>query len=114
MGMLDASALVLAPLQESDLEEVCAIERDSFSTPWARTLFEEELRRPGLCFWLALVQRAAPLGEKLAAYGGFWKAVDEAHFTNVAVRRDWRRRGVGRRLVRALLQRASPPGSHLG
>jgi ribosomal-protein-alanine N-acetyltransferase len=42
----------------------------------------------------------------VAANGGFWKAVDEAHFTNVAVHPAWRRSGLGRRLLRALLDKA--------
>ena len=103
---MDAEALELGPMRESDLAEVCAIELDSFSTPWSRALFEEELRRPQICHWLALRDASAPEGGRVAGYGGFWKAVDEAHFTNVAVRRTWRRQGLGRRLLRALLAEA--------
>lgn len=102
----DPDALDLGPLLPADLDEVCAIERASFSTPWSRALFEEELRRPGLCFWLALRDPGGPQGGRLAAYGGFWKAVDEAHFTNVAVHPARRRQGLGRRLLRALLAEA--------
>jgi ribosomal-protein-alanine N-acetyltransferase len=106
MAGRDGAALELGPLRDADLEEVCAIERASFSTPWPRSLFEEELRRPGLCFWLALRDAAAPPGSQVAAYGGFWKAVDEAHFTNVAVHPAWRRSGLGRRLLRSLVEKA--------
>ncbi len=103
---MDAAGLVEAPLEEADLEEVCAIERASFGTPWSRGLFEEELRRPGTCVWRVLRVPGAPAGSRVAAYGGFWRAVDEAHFTNLATRPDWRRRGAGRRLLRLLLAEA--------
>jgi len=106
----EAPALELGPLAADDLAEVCAIEWESFSTPWARPLFEEELRRPGLCFWLVLRDLGAPPGSQVAAYGGFWKAVDEAHFTNVAVHPARRRLGVGRRLLTALLEKARAEG----
>ena len=107
---LDAGALEAGPLEASDLDEVCAIERASFPTPWTRPLFEEELRRPGLCFWRALREPGRPAGGRVVAYGGFWKAVDEAHFTNVAGSPDWRGRGAGRRLLRLLLQEARREG----
>jgi ribosomal-protein-alanine N-acetyltransferase len=100
----------LGRLGSEDLEEVCAIERESFSTPWTRPLFEEELKRPELCFWLAVRDAEAPGGGRVAAYGGFWKAVDEAHFTNIAVGARHRRRGLGRRLLRALLDLARAEG----
>jgi ribosomal-protein-alanine N-acetyltransferase len=99
---------VLRPLREADLEAVCAIETASFSTPWSRPLFAAELQRPEICHWLALEDPAVPGG--IAAYGGFWKAVDEAHFTNIAVHPQARRRGLGRRLLRALLDLAKERG----
>lgn len=103
---MEAGALELSGLSEADLDEVCAIERESFPTPWSRALFEEELKRPAICHWLAARDPGAPQGRRLAAYGGFWKAVDEAHFTNLAVRADWRRHGLARLLLRALLAEA--------
>lgn len=101
-----AEGLELGSLLESDLGEVCAIELESFATPWSRRLFEEELRRPELCFWSVLRDPQSDPGSRLAAYGGFWKAVDEAHFTNIAVHPTWRRLGLGRRLLRSLLETA--------
>ena len=96
----------LRPLLAGDLDQVCAIERDSFGTPWTKPLFEEELRRPDLCHWLVLVGQDG----SVAAYGGFWLAVDEAHFTNIAVRGDRRGQGLGRRLLLALLDKAKGLG----
>jgi ribosomal-protein-alanine N-acetyltransferase len=101
---------VQRPLEQGDLPEVVAIEQASFGTPWSAALFEEELRRPEICFWTALVDPQAPPGRQLLAYGGFWKAVDEAHFTNVAVRGDRRRLGLGRALLQAMLRKAKEQG----
>jgi ribosomal-protein-alanine N-acetyltransferase len=89
-------------LRAGDLEQVCAIERASFGTPWTRPLFEEELKRSELCHWLVLSDQDG----SVAAYGGFWKAVDEAHFTNLAVQAGRRGQGLGRRLLLALLDEA--------
>lgn len=106
MGETAPQGLTLRPLAAADLEQVCAIEQDWSGTPWSRGLFEEELRRPEICHWLVL----APGPDAVAAYGGFWKAVDEAHFTNIAVQAGWRRRGLGRLLLEALLERAKGLG----
>jgi ribosomal-protein-alanine N-acetyltransferase len=92
-------------LAPQHLEQVCAIERLCFTTPWTRPLFEEELKKPEICFWRALTD-----AEGVVAYGGFWKAVDEAHFTNIAVHPRAQRQGHGRRLLRALLDLAREQG----
>jgi [ribosomal protein S18]-alanine N-acetyltransferase len=105
-----SAALSLVPLEVRHLDEVCAIERLCFSPPWTRPLFEAELQRPQTCFWRALEDPQAPPGSQLLAYGGFWKAVDEAHFTNIAVHPRAQRQGHGRRLLRALLDLARAQG----
>lgn len=95
----------LRPLREEDLDQVCALERLCFGTPWTREHFVEELKKPETCFW-----RVLELEARVAAYGGFWRAVDEAHFTNVAVHPEHRRQGLGRSLLRALLDLAREQG----
>jgi ribosomal-protein-alanine N-acetyltransferase len=100
----------LRTLQAADLEQVCAIEREWSGTPWSRELFAAELARPETCQWLVLAPSEGPGQAAVAAYGGFWKAVDEAHFTNIAVAAAWRRRGLGLALLKALLGRAKALG----
>jgi ribosomal-protein-alanine N-acetyltransferase len=97
-------------LERADLPEVCAIEQASFPTPWSMQLFEEELKRPEICIWSAALDLQAAPGSQLLAYGGFWRIVDEAHITNVAVRQDCRRAGLGRAFLQALLGRAKGLG----
>jgi ribosomal-protein-alanine N-acetyltransferase len=125
VGQAAPETLSLRPLLPSDLDQVCAIERASFGTPWSKPLFEEELKRPDLCHWLVLAPsrpaegmagtlrgpQGGPSGQTLIlAYGGFWLAVDEAHFTNIAVHPDWRGQGLGRRLLKGLLDHACALG----
>jgi len=117
MGQAAPEGLSLRPLASGDLDQVCAIERASFGTPWSRPLFEEELKRPELCHWMVLAasrpaekmagtSAQAPAPELVVAYGGFWLAVDEAHFTNIAVLEGRRGQGLGRRLLLGLLDKA--------
>jgi ribosomal-protein-alanine N-acetyltransferase len=101
------TAPLLSSLAPQHLDQVCAIEALCFTTPWTRPLFEEELKKPEICFWRVLAD-----DDGVLAYGGFWKAVDEAHFTNIAVHPRAQRRGWGRRLLRALLELAKEQGCH--
>src|SRR5260221_10174357 len=98
----------LEALAEADLDEVVEIEKLCFPTPWSRALFAEELKATEICFWT----KACPSSgtPKVAGYMGFWKAVDEAHITNIAVRPEFRRQGLGRRLVEAVLSQAKALG----
>ena len=98
---------VFEPLGEDDLDEVVAIEKEWSATPWSRPLFSEELKQP-ICFWRKIRDTASPL--RVAGYMGFWKAVDEAHITNLAVREGYRGRGLGRAVVVQMLGLAKQEG----
>ncbi len=68
-----------AQMQPSDLEDVLAIERTSFATPWSRDMFYEEMKNRTR---RVVVFR---LEGKIIGYICFWVVLDEAHVLNVAV-----------------------------
>ena len=84
-----------------DLDAVQEIERRSFRTPWPAHAYRTELETNRLAQYL--VARA---GGRVVGYGGIWLMADEAHVTTFAVDPDWRRRGIGERLLLALLDLA--------
>ncbi len=45
----------LRPMKDSDLDQVSAIERSCFSTPWSRNTFRSLLRRSDTDLWVATV-----------------------------------------------------------
>lgn len=104
---MEEPEFAIEALTEADLDEVVEIEKLCFSTPWSRALFSEELNNE-ICHWFKI--RPSAGGQRVAAYMGFWKAVDEAHITNLAVRPDHRRKGLARRLVSHLLDEAKRLG----
>ena len=79
-------------MNTGDLDEILAIERESFQTPWTKRMFIDELRiRHAQC----LVVRAETDGEKrVAGYIIFWMVADEAHLHNLAVSKEFRRQGL--------------------
>jgi ribosomal-protein-alanine N-acetyltransferase len=98
--------LRIEPMTLEDLPEVHAIEHASFSTPWPDDAYRSELRTNRLASYL--VARA---DDAIIAFAGTWLLVDEAHIVTFAVHPDWRRRGVGERLLIALLDAALARGA---
>ena len=80
-----------------DVDEVLAIERESFLTPWSRFAFLSELLENERAVYLV-----ARCNGRVAGYVGMWRVADEGHITNLAVHPAFRRRGVGRTLLGAI------------
>lgn len=94
-------------LTVEDLQAVCEIERLSFPVPWSEESYRRELTdNPLSCFYGGFWQG------RLIAFGGFWKILDEAHITNVAVHPDYRGRGMGELLMRAVMLQTQQEGCH--
>ena len=55
--------------------------------------------------------RVIRVGGRVVGYAGIWLMVDEAHVTTFAVDPAWRRRGVGERLLIAVLDLAMERGA---
>ena len=86
-------------MTEAHLSDVAALERETFSEPWSREALQFLLTDGALGFVCVEDGRAV-------AYGGMVIAPFEGQVTNVAVRSDYRRRGLGRRLVEAMVAEA--------
>lgn len=93
--------LRVTPMTLADVPAVHRIERASFPLPWPDYAFRQEIQTNRLAHYL--VVRA---GERAVAYGGLWLMVDEAHITTFAVLPDWRRQGIGGRLMVELMRTA--------
>lgn len=91
-------------MQEGDLDQVAAIERDIFSEPWSRKGFADTYQKKENCYLVVSE------GGQILAYCGFWSVLDEADICNVAVRKDARRRG----LAEAMLKELPEEGRKLG
>ena len=83
----------------ADLEGILAIERVSFPSPWSEAMFAEELKNDWSHVW---VVEAGP-ARSIAAFSVFWVAADEIHLLNIAVSPLWRRRGLARQILGAIV-----------
>nr|WP_194434053.1 ribosomal protein S18-alanine N-acetyltransferase [Stenotrophomonas maltophilia] len=91
-------------LRESDLNAVMAIELRGYPFPWTRGIFIDCLRAgyPGL---------AMERDGLLVGYGVLSIAADEAHVLNICIDPLAQSRGLGRQLLRALVQLAADRGA---
>lgn len=100
-------------MEEKDVAQVVAIERQVFPTPWSEEAFLGEVRNNALAVYLVLVEENQGQ-DQVMAYGGLWKIFDEGHITNVAVAPEHQGKKLGRFLVHALIDWAwSNQLSHL-
>lgn len=123
----------IEPMRQKDIPEIVQIERESFSMTWPANSYRRELEQNRMARYIVLryepgpgeqpVERLRepkrpfpfsllPFGEReppddeppIVGYGGLWMMVDEAHVTSVAVRPDFRGRGLGELLMLALFE----------
>lgn len=96
--------MTIERLKEHHLEDLLEIESSSFSVPWSKQAFEDELKNP-LAHYLVAVDEMGVQG-----YLGMWKIVDEIHITNIAVASTARRKGIASRLLNEAIDCATKDG----
>lgn len=92
-------------MNPSDLKEIMTIESASFSYPWSARFFLQELRVPCARSLLAVVEG------KTVGYVVYWLLPSEVDIHNLAVHTVYRRRGIGRSLLLAVIDEARRRGS---
>ena len=95
-------SVAVTPMELADIPAVQAIEQASFSAPWPPNAYQSELQTNRLAHYLVI-----RVGAEIVGYAGLWLMVDEAHVTTFAIHPDWRRRGLGERLLLAVLDVAA-------
>ncbi len=85
-------------LRPDDVDDVLIVEKLSFTIPWSRNAFVEEVTNNKFARYII-----AKVNGKTVGYAGLWKVFEEGHITNVAVHPEYRRNGVGFMLVKSLI-----------
>jgi [ribosomal protein S18]-alanine N-acetyltransferase len=95
--------VVIRPMRVGDVVDVVAIERAAYQFPWSEGIFRDCLRVGYVC-------RVMTVARQVMAYGVMSIGAGEAHILNLCVSEAYRCRGVGKRLLRSLIERASAAG----
>jgi ribosomal-protein-alanine N-acetyltransferase len=98
-----APELVIRPMRPTDVADVVAIERASYQFPWSDGIFRDCLRVGYVC-------RVFTVNRRVMAYGVMSFGAGEAHILNLCVSDEYRGRGVGRRMLASLVDRATAAG----
>ena len=93
-------------LELRDLNAIEAIERDSYPTPWSRSMFAGELAKPSSISLGAF----DPETEELLGYLILSRYVDAWHVMNLAVAPKFRRRRIAASLLERLFELTSNEG----
>lgn len=83
-------------MNESHIEGIAELEKRCFSDPWSVNSVASELKNP-LSLWLIAMD-----GETLAGYVGSQSVLGWADMMNLAVAPEYRRQGIGEKLVMEL------------
>ena len=87
-------------VQVARLEQLC------FSAPWSENAVTGELTNPLSC-WLVAVE-----GEQVCGYVGSQAVLGEADMMNIAVDPIYRRKGIAKQLVEALIKELKATGNY--
>jgi ribosomal-protein-alanine N-acetyltransferase len=99
------TVMIVRRMNTLDIDGVLAVEQQSFTTPWSREGFVNEMNNE-LSYYLVMVEAG-----KIIGYAGMWLIVDEAHVTNVAILPTYRGKRLGEKLMSALLEHAKNRGA---
>jgi ribosomal-protein-alanine N-acetyltransferase len=114
------AGLTVRPALPNDLPAVTSIERASFSDPWSAASFRDLIARDGILFHVVETDDAptGEHGEERGERGGIiafvvvYVMAGEAEVANLAVSTLARRRGVGKLLMRHVLESLAKRGVH--
>jgi [ribosomal protein S18]-alanine N-acetyltransferase len=84
--------ILIREMQVSDIPDVLQIEYMSFTTPWSKNAFLNEINK------LYSLTKVAVLGNNIIGYICVNHIMDEGHILNLAVHPDFRRRSIATKL----------------
>ncbi|MFV0520504.1 MAG: tRNA (adenosine(37)-N6)-threonylcarbamoyltransferase complex dimerization subunit type 1 TsaB [Lachnospirales bacterium] len=82
---------------ESLLDNVFEVEKDAFFEPWSKKMFEEELNNKFARYFVGVID------DVVVGYIGSWYVLNEGQITNIAVKKDYRGQGFGKKLVQKVI-----------
>ena len=86
-------------MTENDIKGVFDISNSCFSVPWSMESIEGEINNP-LAKYIVAKDEASNL---IVGFVGIWIVVGEGSITNIAVHPDYRKQGIGAKLLESLI-----------
>lgn len=96
--------MTIESMTVDDISQVAKIERQIFSIPWSEKAFRDSMESDNTIYIVAKEN------DNVAGYAGMYLSFEEGNITNVAVNPLSRRKGIGEKIVRDILNRAYEKG----
>ncbi|MBR1865643.1 MAG: ribosomal protein S18-alanine N-acetyltransferase [Lachnospiraceae bacterium] len=97
----------LIPLQPEHCEAVAAIAKDSLPEHWSLEGIQDVLRYDSNIYYVARCQSDG----NIAGFAGIMIIADEAELLNIAVQEEYRKKGIGGRLLEKMITEAGRHGA---
>lgn len=94
----------IVKMNATHVAEIAEIEVQSFKTPWSTQMIANELENPLANYFV--IEKSG----QVVAYMGYYRILDEAHITNIAVKPDEKRKGYGKTLLSFVLNEMKENG----
>ena len=98
--MSGVSNIKIVKAAVSDAQSIARLESECIECPWSEKDIADSLANPLYDFY------KAEIGGETVGYIGVSWCLDEGNVCNVAVRKDYRRKGIGKNLISAVMDEA--------
>ena len=90
--------IIIDKMSIDDLDSIKSVLQDEFDDFWNYNVFKEELENENSYYIVAKLEN------NIVAFGGIWKSVDDIHITNIVVRKNFRKLGIGSIILEHLIK----------
>lgn len=89
--------LKISDMTISDFENISPILSSDFDDFWTIENLKSELNNKNSHYIVAKIQ------DNILGFAGIWKSIDDIHITNIVVKKDFRKNGIGSLLLQTLI-----------
>ncbi len=89
--------LKISDMTISDFEIISPILSSDFDNFWSAEILKSEIVNANSHYIVA------KLNNKIVGFAGIWKSVDDVHITDIVVKKDFRKNGIGSLLLQKLI-----------
>ena len=90
--------IIIDKMSIDDLDSIKSVLQDEFDDFWNYNVFKEELKNENSYYIIAKLE------DNIVGFGGIWKAVDDVHITNIVVKKNFRKLGIGNVILEHLIK----------
>lgn len=98
--MMISNSIKIIPMQKEHIKDITELERQCFSEPWSENALSEELSNTCAVFFAAIVDNI------LVGYIGMHNICSQGYITNIAVFKQYRRKGIAGTLLQKIIEYA--------